>query len=869
MDLRRDSLLERIEANGAPLVLVQAPAGYGKSTLLRQFVARQEAAGATTAWVTPATQDADFARCIQMITDACKDMVERSGGVQPELPGEIGALLSAIVGPAVLVLDDFHQFGDPRVDTLLQQLVDGLPEGKRIAVATRQMPNIASGRLKLAGRAIVLGSIDLRFELGEAYQFLAERCRLGLEEVRRLHGRIDGWPAALQFISLSLNTADPAAASVPRSGMTGDLVDYLAREVFFAQDAARREALLRICLPERLCARMVDELTGGKGGARLLRALQDEGLFLDPVGGEGDWFRFHPLFGDFLRSQLRSEIDDEALAARHAEIAEWFVANDMREIAIGHFLAADMQDRAAQCLGQVADRLVREDRLGLLVSLLDRLDDDVVRANGELLAAGTIARGFRREFDKAFQLLDWAETALEKAGDDPVARAELEVRRCFTLAAQDRVEEMGEAARDAQRWLSDDKPFLLGPALNAHAFWLGAQSQFAEAHDLLLRALPLHEKAGSFFGWSYAESIRASLKVSQGDVGEAIEDMRRAMHRMNAEGPPGLVSGGVIAAHLGDALYETGELDEAERIVSAYLPHIQQQSIVDPHCLATVTLARIATIRGRTDFAHELLEGLIASGHRYSLSRLVECGRAELVREAVLAGDLDTAQRRLRALGGDARLPTEGQYLFASSELEAQRICHIRYLIHAGQHGEARAMLQAEVRTATLKHRNRRLARLKVLQAISLDAEGQHAHARRVMTEAIALAAPGRMRRVILDEGPAAQRLLSVLAAENMQNAPGWAEDAVAAHARSLSGGTDPRGEDDEEPADGLSEPLTRREIDILGFLALGHSNRDLAQRLAVSQNTVKFHLRNIFAKLGATNRMQAVQAARHFQLID
>lgn len=879
VDLRRDSLLDRIQSSSAQLILAQAPAGYGKSSLLRQLAAAEVEAGGSVGWITPVSQDGDLSRFVQMFIGTCERLIEDTGGKLRRTTRDISALISAINGPALLLLDEYDQFAHGQADALLGQIIEQLPPGKRIAVATRTMPDLSSARLKLSGRAIVLGSIDLRFDLGESYQFLSERCRLGLDEVRELHSRIDGWPAALQFINLSLASHKQGAAKVLRSGMTQELVDYLAQEVFHLQTAETRKALLGICLADRLCAELVNHKLGGTEGGALLDRLSDGGLFLDPVDGDWHWFRFHPLFGDFLRTRVQQENSPDALTERHVRIADWFAAQDMREVAISHYLAAGRQESAAACLEEVAEQLVREERLGLLVSLFEQLDQQVLLSSPKLLDAAVIAYGFRRQFAKAHRLLNHCESSLAQSEDDPVAAAELEVRRCFVLAAEDRVVEMGERARDAEKWLDDDQPFSKAVAFNAHAFLLGAQSQFPEAHELLLRARPLHEKARNYFGRSYANAIHASLKISQGLLGEAIDDLRRALRELDVEGPGGIMAGGVVAAPLGEALYERNEIDEAERVITDYLPLIQQQSIVDPLCSGVVTLARIATLKGRPEYAHELYEYLIDSGHKYGLSRLVDCGRAELVREAVLQGDISTAERRFGALGAEARLPTEGQLIYSSGELEVQRITYIRLLVHKGAHAEARAMLQSEIRTATVKHRVRRLIRLKTLLAISLEMDGQLGHARRVMMEAVALAAPARMHRIFLDEGPAAIRMLNHLASENFTHDPDWAVDDVARYVKLLVKAAEGGAQDEgaipvlgEEEAAALARPhenLTPREIDILHFLAKGHSNKDLADRLAVSQNTVKFHLRNVFAKLDVGNRMQAVQAARHFKLIE
>ncbi|MFC3053160.1 LuxR C-terminal-related transcriptional regulator [Kordiimonas pumila] len=875
VDLIRENLLDRIrQAKDAQLILIQAPAGYGKSTLLRQLAEDAEEHGAKVAWITPVSQDADVSRFMRLFSDACARIADKTTAASLKNAGhDVAGWFATIEGSATFLFDEYDQIQDPQVDAQLRQIIAALPESKRIVIATRTTPNIASSKLKLMGKAVVLGSVDLKFDLGEAYQFMTERTHLGLEEVQRLYSRVDGWPAALQFLNLSLESGGHTAVRAMRSGMNQEVLDYLAEEVFSLQESCVQDLLLKICLPDRLCDSLVNTLTGQQDGLNTLNDLSRSGLFLDPVDGDRHWFRFHSVFGDFLRGRLARSNSNEQLAKMHVEIANWFAGQGMREMAVKHYLAAGDQTMAIDCLEQVVGKLIREERLGLVISFAEQIDSQMLQGSVKLVEAASIAYGFQREFSKAHNLIDWREKNLPD--DDNAARAEMEILRAFVLAAEDRVMEMGEVARDAEKWLSDEQSFSKGVAYNAHAFWLGAQSQFQEAYDLLLRAQPLHEKSGSFFGKSYADSIHASLKLAEGNLAEATADLTRALEGIESDAPPGALAGGVVAAHLGDALYESDRLREAEDVIQAYLPLIEQQCIVDPYCLGMVNLGRMAVLKGKQEYAHEIYERLITSGHKYGLTRLVNCGRAELAREATLNGDFDTAERRLRALGSEARMSLDGQLCFVSSELEVQRITYARFLVHSKQQGEARAILQAEIRTATLKKRIRRLIRLKTLLAISLDMDEQHAHSSRVMMEALQLAAPGGLRRIFLDEGPAVSKVLNRLSAENFAHSPEWVDDPIAGYVKDLvarAGGSGGKANGFDSDSDGelaLGESLTPREVDILKFLASGHSNNDLADRLAVSRNTVKFHLRNVYAKLSVNNRMQAVQAARHYKLID
>jgi LuxR family transcriptional regulator, maltose regulon positive regulatory protein len=866
VDLRREKLLERISgAAQAQLVLVHAPAGYGKSTLLRQLAQQELDAGGKVGWITPMSQDADISRLVQLFSAACERLLQE-GDTAPPPTRDLPALLGAIKGPALFLLDEYDHFAGAETDTFLARLIERLPPGIRIAIASRIMPDLAAARLKLSGRAVVLGSVDLRFDLGEAHLFFAERPGVGAEEVRRLHSRLDGWPAAFQFISLALQSPGCPPSDALGRAMAKDMVEYLAQEVFALQSEKVQRLLLDACLPDRISASLLTHIMVDAEDELPLDALWAAGLFLDPVDGDRHWYRFHPLFGDFLRARYRGSVSAAELAQRHRLIADWFAANAMTEAAVDHYLAADAQAEAADLLSAIARRLVSEERLGLLLSLIERLEPEIFLARPSLVSHAIIAYGFRRNFGRAHHLLDWIQQ--HEPDVPPEVQAEREVQRCYILAAEDHVEDMGGRARDAAKWLGPDRPFFHGVALNAYAFWLTAQSQFTEAADLMLRARPLHEEAENYFGGSYAESILASTKMSQGLAEESCALLSRSLQRVEQEAPSGTWAGAVIAAHLGDARYETNRLAEARTVIEKYLPFIQQQCIVDPLCLSTVALARIAALEGDAVKAHELYESLITAGHKYGLERLVACGRAELVREATLAGDIEAAERRMRAVGTEARLSTEGQLIFASGETEAQRITYLRLLVHSGRHAEARAGLQGEIRIAGVRRRIRRLARLKTLLAICLEKEGTQPLARRTIMEAASHAASGGMMRVILDEGPAAMRLLNELAAENLAQNVKWAEDPIADWVRRLVDIKKPAHEESAAAPDQPIETLTPREQDLLRFLALGHSNTDLSDRLAVSENTIKFHLRNIYAKLNVSNRMQAVQAARHFRLI-
>ncbi|HEY0943366.1 MAG TPA: LuxR C-terminal-related transcriptional regulator [Steroidobacter sp.] len=875
----RRALVARVRAaERARLIIVHAPAGFGKSTLLRQIAFDLESRGVATAWVTLSAHDSDAAHFLKLLEE-----VRFSNADPPRAKGasardrkamapRLFAQLGSVQQPAALFIDDFEHACSPGIVTMLERIVADLPPGKQIYLGSRTLPELPIARLLLNEQALVFGSADLRFDLSETRAFLAQRPQITLNEVSDIHARTEGWPAALRFLSL----ARPQGGPIPRisggDGVTPELLDFLATDVLRAQSAETQKFLLTTCLAERLCGDLVNELLGCNDGAVRLEQVARAGLFLEPLDAERRWFRYHHLFREYLRQQLRIAVGADELRIRHARIGAWCAKHGAAEEAIVHLMAADEQALAAQLLEASVDRFVREERLDLIVRLVQRLDPEALLASEATQSAAVIAYGFRRMYARAHRLLDWRRERLESERGERQEWGRYHGLRVFVLAAEDRVEELGRTAAETLQLLDESDPFTCGVAMNAHAFWLGAQSRFHEAHDLLVRARTLHEAADNLFGRGYQESIAASLLHSQGKLQEATLALRRAQMATESDAPVGAVAGAVIAAYLGDALYEANEIDEAESLLNTYLPLIEQHCIVDPLAVTYSTLARIALLRGQRTVAQDMLQRAIYIGHQHRLHRLVVYGRAELARLATFDGDLRTARDEL-ALCAPLEQEQPTDLFFHAGEIEAQGITRLRLQVYGGEQGEAHSQLLREIRTAESRRRTRRWIRLKVLLAICQDLENQTNAARRTLLEALRAGHAGGFMRVFLDEGPRFNKLLREIAQSRRESAVAQGNESLDEYLQALL---------DEMPSSAVGRPaasgsgggiaaqtLTEREKDLLRMVASGYTNQDLAERLSVSENTVKWHLRNVYDKLNTRNRLQAVNTARHLGLIE
>ncbi len=858
---------------------MHAPAGFGKSTLLRQIAADLQSRGVATAWVTLSAHDSDAAHFLKLLDEVrfssgpedVRGAPPTSSPLRKTIAPRLFALLSRMAQPTALFIDDFEHGCSPAIVPILERVIADLPPGKQIYLGSRVLPDLPIARLLLNEQALVFGSSDLRFDLSETRDFLGPQPELTLSEVGEIHARTEGWPAALRFLSL----ARPRGGLIPRvcggDGMTPELLDFLATDVLRAQSPQIQQFLLTTCIAERLCGELANHLCECEDGAALLEQIVRAGLFLEPLDAERRWFRYHYLFREFLRQKLRAAVTAEELQARHARVAGWYAEHDAPEEAIVHMMAAKDHAHAALLLDASVDRFVREERLDLIVSLVQQLDAEAVLKSKTIQSAAVIAYGFRRMFPQAHRLLDWRRERLEADHGPQREWGRYDGLRVFVLAAQDRVEEFGRTAMKTLELLDETDPFTCGVAMNAYAFWLGAQSRFHEAHDLLVRARALHDTAGNLFGRGYQESIAASLLHSQGRLREATVGLRRAQMMIESHPSAGSVAGAVIAAYLGDALYEANEIDEAERLLNTYLPLIEQHCIVDPLATTYATLARIALLRGRRTVTQDLLQRAIYLGYQHKLHRLVVYGRAELARLATFDGDLRAAQDEL-GLSAPLAREQSAELMFHAGESEAQGVTELRVQVYNGKLAEAHAALLREVRRAETRRRTRRMIRLKVLLAICQDLQGQSNAARRTLLEALNAGYRGGFVRIFLDEGPAFSKLLREILETRRKSGVTQGEEGFDDYLQALS---------EETPSSALRSPpatagapaashsLTEREKDLLRMLASGYSNQHLAERLAVTENTVKWHLKNVYDKLNTRNRLQAVNTARHLGLID
>jgi LuxR family maltose regulon positive regulatory protein len=851
------------------LTVVSAPAGYGKSTLLADWA---HTTTTPVGWLTLGVDDNDPARFLRGLLASW----ER---IWPELAGSpLGLLLgsqeadpqtvlAAFINAAalietdqVLVLDDYHLIQETAVHEHLAFLLDHLPPRLHIALGTRAEPPLPLARYRARGQLLELDAHDLRFTFDEAADFLkALQVKVSNDILARLQGGLEGWAAGLQLAALSLRHRDRLALEESLiSGRQRFVADYLSQEVFDGLSAEMRTFLVQTSLLERLSGPLCEAVTGTTGGQAMLEQLERQNLFVEALDDERRWFRCHPIWADFLRAELARQ-PSEQVAALHRRAAAWFAEQELPEPAYTHALAGRDRERVIA----LAEKY--------LMAKLWRGEFRIVRRWTEavpaewaatyplfgLIRAGALA--FSGALEAAAHSIDETEANLRAAPGpvEPWHMARIKAIRCGLACMQNDLATAERYADQAQHELQTDDVYFraitngsLGDAYRLNGRWAEAQARYLGA---------LESARNSRFPFMTIPSLGAlaDLALRQGRLRQAAEYWREALAALELPNTASYVPlplAGWLHIRLGEIQYEWGERDTAERNLAQGLERAELGGDVRAILAGLVTTARLALTAGESEGAQRCLEraeALLKEAQfpdwaaRFERVRLEFWLAQDLLRTAVDWSD----ERRARGFAGQP-------------ETEAAQLAVARVLLFKGDapaRDVALALLEDTLAAAEREGRTGVAIEALALQALARQARGDELAAALVLLErALHLAEPEGYLRLFADLGLPMGRLLQSARARGVR--PEYVDRLLAAFGQP---------ELTKPGAAALPEPLTERELDVLRLLAAGLTNREIAEHLVVSAETVKKHCGNIYGKLSARNRTQAVARARALHLLD
>jgi len=876
----RTTIGEEVAAAGVKLVLVRAPAGFGKTTAMAQIRERMEAQGTATAWLTLDRADNDVSRFLNCLAEAA----QRLGVEEPRTNGPFDAVaaLAAHDAPFTLFLDDFEVVQEPAVLGLVREIIEQLPRRGQIVIGSRSLPDLSLGRLRARGQLMEIDTDRLRFTLEETSAFFglrqahASQASQGLQTLpadllSQLHRKTEGWVAAIWLASMALERHGTETGFVERfSGSDRAVAEYLAEDVLAHQPKEIRDFLLRTSILRQLDASVCQALNPRIDCAAILERLAAANLFLTPVSGDGRAWRYHSLFADFLRAQLAREHPGE-IERLHLAASGWYESQDRPVPAIDHAIEGGDHPHALTLLDSYAGQFLEQGRMRMLARWFSAIPNHHLRAHPFLQPIALWATCFTHGPWEAMQMLEQS-GCIDSA--IPEVRASAHALVPLLLAMQDKHDEAYEAGRASLARMPTGLAFADSVLLNAMANILAVRGDQREAQRLLDAAR--REQGNSTFNRMYTESLAGLFDLHEGRLRQATARLRMAVdttHAVSYNHSHGNAWAGVLYAGV---VYESNQLPQAEHLLNVYLPLARDVGLPDHMILSHVMRSRIAFHAGDIDAAVQALTELEYLGHHRQLPRVVAGAKLERSRMLLLQGNGPASRDELLRADDPELWARERRQRLPAHDLDYLALAKARWDIAFGDARAALAVLDAEMHAAVASNRYRRVLKLRVLRAMALQRAGDVAAAIDEISAVLQTASQEGFMRLILDEGPAVgmlvQRYANAAAQEAAASPSTRGDPILADYLQRLLQAMGPMAAVDAEatPAagDAIKEPLTRKEIRVLQLLAEGYSNNAMAEKLFVSDSTVRTHLRNINMKLDAKSRTQAVAIARRLGVI-
>ncbi|MBG6215111.1 LuxR family maltose regulon positive regulatory protein [Cryobacterium sp. CAN_C3] len=856
---RRHGLVERTRLNErlageATLLLVSAPAGFGKTTLLTEWLAADPR---PVAWVTLDASDNDPVVFWSYLVAALNKATGLA--LEPAVVPLLNALQSLPI-EVVLVLDDFHVIESPDVQRDLAFLVEHLPPQVHLVIASRSDPALPLARMRVRRQLLEIRADDLRFSAIEAQEYLGEVMGLTLThaDVAALDGRTEGWIAALQLAALSMQGRDDLAGFI--AGFAGDdryIVDYLLEEVLQRQPDGVQNFLLHTSILGRLTGPLCDAVTGHGGGRARLQALERANLFLVALDDRRQWYRYHHLFGDVLRARLLDE-QPELIPELHTRASEWYEQNGEPHEAIRHALAGGHFERAADLIERAVPALGALRQEVTLLHWLEALPDDLLAARPPLsvLYAGTLLMTGKTESVEA--RLQVAERLLGQGGTDPAERSilsKIAIYRAAQAWALDDAPATITYSRQALELVGADDLAERGAASGMLGLAHWASGDLAVAHEWWAAAVQHLRQAGHLSDVAGCSVALGDIRVTQGRLGDAKVAYQRGLASATAPGGSALRGAADMHVGLAEVCRERDDVDAAREHLRVSNELGEPGGLPQNPYRWRVAMARTLLADGEADAAVDLLDEAerVYVGDFFPNVRPVAAVRAGVWAASGRLGEA-LAWARERGLRADDEL----SYLREYEHLTLARVLLAEYAAGRDECVLTKAipLLARLLKAAHAGERTGSVIEILVVQALAEHLRGHHTAALESLGRALELAEPEGYVRLFVDEGAPMVALLRAATKQGM--APRFVRRLLASAERGRSAPERQR----------LIEPLSPREVDVLRLLATELTGPAIARELVVSLNTVRTHTKKIYAKLGVTSRRAAVRRATELNLL-
>lgn len=904
---QRPSLVARLrlltlldEGLTRPLTLVSAPAGFGKTTLLSEWIHSPAGKNFPIAWVSLDNDDNDISRFLLYIVSALGTLKKGLGeaalaALQLQQPPAATTILTilvndlnALTNPFALVLDDYHLITAQPVHEALQFLLEALPPQMHLVLLTRADPPLHLARLRARNQLTEIRSPRLRFQPEETNQFLNKVMGLGLSaaDIAALESRTEGWIAGLQLAAISLQQQVDRHAFV--AAFAGDdryIMDYLLEEVLQHQPPELQTFIIKTSILERLNGPLCQAVTGEPDSQVVLFNLEQANLFVVALDNRRYWYRYHPLFADLLRHRLRQLFAPPDWMELYKRACAWYEAQGLIAEAISQAFAAPDYDLAADLLERHVLTVFYRSETMLVHHWLKMLPEAVLRERALLCAvfANTCAHSGMYQAESLQQAERWLEVAeqvleasvpkssnqilirsfiaLSRAyialwrGDPPQKVIDLALQALAGLPAED----TSPADPNIQRLRSG-----LSNNLGIACMALGDEEAAVQAFE---EARKVGEACGDLLNWYTATASQCHILSVHGHLQEAAALCRKVLNTAapsSDQAERAVPYAGVVYMTLGQILLEWNDLTEAETALQKSLELSRLMAAADGQMESFVTLAHLKQARGNISGAFTILDRIEADSPKAKVMVQSQRVRLFLADSHEHVGALKEAMRW--AVGRTLQPIGPNWPALETLALVRVLIAERREAAQSGSTGSSDLkmllkFLAGQTRDAQATDRLERLVELYLLEALAWQAQNDLPKAQDALLHALTAAEPAGYIRIFLDEGIPVRRLLSKLKVDD------W-KISEYIHKLLTAGGIMETNLSTSNASRGLIEPLSSRELEVLQLLVEGASNAEIARKLVISLNTTKKHVTHIFEKLAVSNRVEAIQRARDLSLV-
>ncbi|ABW31018.1 tetratricopeptide repeat protein [Acaryochloris marina] len=894
----RPRLLERIHKE-RKLTLVSAPAGFGKTTLLAEWVAAVPDQLVT--WVSLDQGDNDsaffWAYLITALQKINSGLGERSLSLlQSPQPPPIESVLAILINEIngvednlTLILDDFHVIENRGVQEAITFLLDHLPFQLHLIIASRTDPPLPLARLRGRGELTELRAADLRFTSNEAAAFLNRMMGLDISpaDIAALETRTEGWVAGLQLAALSMQGREDIPEFI--AAFSGDdryIVDYLLEEVLQRQCDRVRTFLLQTAMLERLSGPLCDAVTNQQGSQTMLADLERDNLFVVPLDNKRQWYRYHHLFADVLQAHAIAE-QLEHLSILHRRASEWYEQNNQLFHAIHHALAAKDFERAASLIERIWPTMRQRQQESTVFGWMKSLPNSVFHNRPVLSVVYALVLLNDGQLDTAEARLQNAERWLDKDTESPAVErvvvddlqfrslpASIANARAYRAQALGDVSSTITYAQQALALLPEDAAYERGTtaSLLGLAYW--ASGNLEAAHLSFAKGLAIFQKIGGVQIAIGGTLILAHIRRGQGRLQEAIRTCEQALQLATEQGEPGRRGTAELLMALSELHYEQGDLETASQLLLQG-EELREQATTLPGAdhLWCVVQAHLKESLGDLEEAFKLLNEAERSYHRIPIPdvRPVAALKVRMwVRQGQLSEALSWANERQLSVEDDLSYLKEYEHitltrvLIARYRSDGQRSAqgHCRdNVIH-----QVLDLLARLLQVAQAAGRNGSVLDILVTQGLAYEVLGDVERAISPLKCALTLAEPEGYVRIFAQEGTSMAELLREIAARGIT--PGYTGRLLTALETWGQKREDQAVSPISASAQSLVEPLSQRELDVLRLLRTDLSGPEIARELVVALSTVRTHTKSIYSKLNVNNRRAAIKRATALDLI-